>query len=423
MSNLMWILSVVLVVFEFQNVLSWWKGRTIRPRSARSNDFTIVVPLFGHPRYFERRSELLPYQSNVLVALEVSSSLMAAFANQLEAEGWRVERLRIANPNPAMLLKAALPAVSTDYVLRLDADTSVGSDIPGAVAAAAAAGADICSIKCAVANKVNAVTRIQALEYRMAMLARHFRPWLTSGACFLASTEALRTIMDRHSLWTPGEDIETGRVALALRMRIRHLDIIVETEAPDTWRALARQRRLWWAGTFRHFWINVDRNLLHLPVLTIYSLAVIWVSLYFKLWTMIDFHGLPRAFPLIFAAYVMVTVVANLQVLSPWMLVFPLYSMLQVLVMPVVGALYYVVLARRRGRLGRYGFGYLRRRMPIAVVARRDNAIAGLKVAGADARRSCAEAFTSLLGACRTLTREDVSQSPHLIEELAGSSR
>jgi len=43
-------------------------------------------------------------------------------------------------------------------------------------------------------------------------------------------------------------------------MRIRHLDMLVHTEAPDTWAALVRQRRLWWAGTFRHWWINLDRN-------------------------------------------------------------------------------------------------------------------------------------------------------------------
>ncbi len=180
----MWVLGLLLVAYEFQNALSWWRGRTIRPGDRRSSDFTIVVPLFGHPRYFEGRSALLPYQQNVLVALEAGSSLMATFAIELEQEGWRVERLHVASPNPALLLKAALPAVSTTYVLRLDADTSVGDDIPGAVAAAAAAGADICSLKCAVANRVNAVTRLQGLEYRMAMLARHLRPWLTSGASF-----------------------------------------------------------------------------------------------------------------------------------------------------------------------------------------------------------------------------------------------
>jgi len=362
----MLILAIGLVAFDFQNLLSWWGGRTITPGEESSTDFTIIVPLFGHPRYFDRRAELLRYQPNVLVALEVSTPLMAAFAQQLENEGWRVNRIVMESPNPALLIRACLPAVTTTYTLRLDADTSVGDDIAQAVAAVEAAGADLCSIKCAVANRTNAVTKFQALEYRMAMLARHFRPWLTSGACFLGRTDALIRIMNLHSMWTPGEDIETGRTALALRMRIRHLDIVVETDAPDTWAALIRQRRLWWAGTFRHWWINMDRNLLQLPVLTAYYLAAIWVSLYFKWWTLISLHELVYTMPLVIVSYVVVTAISNVQVLSPWMLVFPFYSLAQVLVMPPIGAAYYFVVAWRRRRLGRYGFGF--RRLRIAPV-------------------------------------------------------
>ena len=44
------------------------------------------------------------------------------------------------SPNPALLVKACLPAVTTTYTLRLDADTSVGDDIAQAVAAVDAAG-------------------------------------------------------------------------------------------------------------------------------------------------------------------------------------------------------------------------------------------------------------------------------------------
>ena len=368
MSHVALVLAIFLLAFDFQNMLSWWGGRTIEPGDDTSGDFTIIVPLFGHPRYFDRRADLLRYQQNVLVALEVGKPIMVAFADQLEAEGWRVCRLHIADPNPAALVKAALPTVTTTYTLRLDADTSVGDDIPAAVAAAHAAGADICSIKCAVANSRNVVTKLQALEYRMAMLCRHFRPWLTSGACFLARTDSLRTIMEHHSMWTPGEDIETGRTALGLRMRIRHLNIVVETDAPESWRALFRQRRLWWAGTFRHWWINIDRNLLHLPVLTSYYIAAIWVTLYFKWWTMLDLNSILRTLPVVIVAYIFVTAISNLQVLSPWMLVFPIYALLQVLIMPPLGAVTYVILAIRRGRLGRYGFGYRRRRpsLPVA---------------------------------------------------------
>ena len=44
------------------------------------------------------------------------------------------------------------------------------------------------------------------------------------------------------------------------------------------------------------------------------------------------------------------------------MIVCPVYSLAQVTVMPLLGAIHYVVLARRKRRLGRYGFGYRRRR-------------------------------------------------------------
>src|SRR4051794_38881475 len=121
----MLVVAAALVAFDFQNLLSWWGGRTIKPATEASYDFTIVVPLFGHPRYFDRRSDLLGYQGNVLVALEVSAPVMADFANELEREGWRVERLVPANPNSAEPLKAALPGVPTPYTFRLDARTPV----------------------------------------------------------------------------------------------------------------------------------------------------------------------------------------------------------------------------------------------------------------------------------------------------------
>jgi hypothetical protein len=92
---------------------------------------------------------------------------------------------------------------------------------------------------------------------------------------------------------------------------------------------------------------------------------VIWVSLYFKWWTLIDLHSLVSTLPLVILAYIAVTAISNLQVLSPWMVVFPLYALVQILIMPPLGAVHYVVLARRRQKLGRYRFGY--RRGPVAV--------------------------------------------------------
>ena len=165
-------------------------------------------------------------------------------------------------------------------------------------------------------------------------------------------------------MWFPGEDIETGRVALALKLRVRHLQMQVETDAPNTWRGLFRQRRLWWAGNFRHIVVNFDKNALQLPVVTFYYVVLVYVGLYFKCWTFAG-HIAPlvlvQSLLTLFVIYALITLIANLKVASIGILAFPPYALAQAVLMPLVGAIYYVVLARRQGRLGRYGIGYRRR--------------------------------------------------------------
>jgi hypothetical protein len=91
-SYLLLLVAIFLVAFDFQNLLSWWGGRTIKPGRQTSQDFTIVVPVFGHPRYFDRE-RLLRYRHRVLIAMEISPPMMAAFADELEADAWNVQRL------------------------------------------------------------------------------------------------------------------------------------------------------------------------------------------------------------------------------------------------------------------------------------------------------------------------------------------
>jgi deoxyribodipyrimidine photolyase-like uncharacterized protein len=111
-SYLLLAFAIFLVAFDFQNLRSWSGGQTIKPGREKSQDFTIVVPVFGHPRYFEAE-RLLRYRHKVLVAMETSLPSMAAFADELEAHGWTVERLVVEDPHPAALVAAALPAVDS----------------------------------------------------------------------------------------------------------------------------------------------------------------------------------------------------------------------------------------------------------------------------------------------------------------------
>lgn len=336
----------------------------MEPHFERSSDYTIVVTLYGHPRYFAERRHLVRYRSHVLVALDPRGPGMEAFARELEEEGWRVARATPERPSPPTLIAAVLDEIETTYLVRMDADTRCLDDVGRFVASMERDGADVGSTKVEVADPRALAQRFQQLEYRMAMLSRHFRPWLTSGACTAATTAAWRAILSRHSMWSPGEDIETGRVAVALKLRIRHLDMRVETEAPSSWLELFRQRRLWWAGNFRHTIVNLDKNAVQLPVWSLYYLGLVWLGVYFKWESLIGYlHPfiLVRALLALFAVYAVIIIVANWQVRSWGMLIYPPYALLQAILMPTVGSVYYVKLARRYGGLGRYRIGYRRR--------------------------------------------------------------
>lgn len=370
-----WAILVIclLVAADLQNLLAWWRGWVIRaswltPAHERSDDFTIIVPVYGHPRYFADRKRLARWKDSILVSLDLGgphADALRAFADELEREGWRVHRALTSTPGPPGLVLSALESglVTTRYVLRMDADTYPLEDIGKYIPAVEAAGADVCSVKVEVARPRTVVARIQELEYRMAMLSRHFRPWLTSGACFLARRDALATMLRHHSLWFPGEDVETGRIGHALGMRVRHLDLRVATDAPATWRGLWRQRRLWWAGGFRHIVVNMDKNAWHMPGWTAYYLGLVTLGAAWKAGHLLpptSSFAAARGFALLFALYCLVTVVANWQVRSPWMLAYPLYAFAQAIAMPTIGGAYFCVLALRQRRLGRYRFAYRR---------------------------------------------------------------
>ncbi|MBA3734438.1 MAG: hypothetical protein H0W90_04455 [Actinobacteria bacterium] len=54
-----------------------------------------------------------------------------------------------------------------------------------------------------------------------------------------------------------------------------------------------------------------------LSVLTAYYFAAIWVSLYFKWWSMISLHELIHTMPLVIAPYIFVTAISNTQASRP----------------------------------------------------------------------------------------------------------
>lgn len=351
--------------FDIQNVFAVYRGWTLGPADATSDDYTIIVPVYGHRRYFEQRGHLEHLRERVLVSLDTAGIGMPGLADELEAEGWQVHRTRLPVPGPPMLVLDALESgrIATTYAFRMDADTFPIDDPGRYVERMRMEGVQYASVRVHVRSPGRFVEKMQAVEYRMAMRARRLRPWLSSGACFGGEAEALRRVLSLHSMWFPGEDLEAGRIALALRLNYRHLELEVETEAPDTWRRLFRQRRSWWAGGFRHAVVNADKNIRHTPIWSVYYLGLVMIGFLLKVDNHLHIDGPLELFVylgVLFAVYAALTVIANWAVRSWWMLLYPPFALLQTLGMPTVGFLSWGRRAVGQRHLGRYRFGLAR---------------------------------------------------------------
>jgi cellulose synthase/poly-beta-1,6-N-acetylglucosamine synthase-like glycosyltransferase len=356
------LLLFVLVSLDMQNLASRL-GRIIKLGNATTDDYTIIVPIFGDPRYFRNGEYLRRYRENALLAVNIDSPKMERFVFDLRAAGWRVHAAhltgRVSCPE---LLSEALQDVTTEYVVRMDGDTISHEDPGRAVAAARSAGADLCSVKITVSRRQTLIEKLQAVEYDMSMLGRHNRAWMTSGACMIARTTSLRSILAVHSFWFPGEDLETGVIAKHYRLSVRHLDMRFHTEAPPTFRAWFRQRQMWWSGSFRMAFVNLDQTL-RFPLTFVYTVCIVWLLWIAKWGELADLGHIVAILPFIVLLYTGVCFFSNWPVRSRWMVIYPYYALFQVLVLPPLGALYYAKSWYRTGNLkppGRYRIGLLR---------------------------------------------------------------
>lgn len=356
------LLLAVLVALDMQNVASRW-GRIITMGDEVDDDYTFIVPIFGDPRYFRNGEYLAKYRDRALIAVNIDSPKMEAFVKELRAQGWRVHAARLTGRvSCPEIVFDALPHVTTKYAIRIDGDT-ISIDDPGrAVAAVRAAGADLCSVKVAALQPRRLIERLQAVEYDMSMLGRHNRAWMTSGACMIARTAVLYNILGSHSFWFPGEDIETGVIAKHYRLSVRHVDIRFLTQVPETFGAWFRQRRMWWSGSFRMAFINADQTL-RFPLTFVYTACVVWLLWIAKWHELTDAGHLAAILPFVLLLYTGVCFFSNWSVRSRWMIIYPYYALFQALVLPPLGAAYYLWLWYKRGTLqppGRYRIGFRR---------------------------------------------------------------
>jgi cellulose synthase/poly-beta-1,6-N-acetylglucosamine synthase-like glycosyltransferase len=172
---------------------------------------------------------------------------------------------------------------------------------------------------------------------------------MTSGACVIGKTMALRKIFMSHSLFTQGGDLEIGKKAISYGMEVGHIPAIIKTYAPSTLKKWFRQRTFWMCGTFRHTIMNMKFEIWRFPFYFVYAVVVVYLMFPFRLYE-IFLH--PTKLLIIIPIYWMIIFAMNWRLRSWKLLLAPLYDLTQILIIVPVGAIRYFIFARKYKNMG-----------------------------------------------------------------------
>jgi len=347
---------------DFQNLYAWNK-KPLSLNSKTFQDYTILIPIFNSPTFFKNKEYMDGMRNRVTLCIGITDRQMQTFADDMEKEGYTVFRFSSHAQSPwhvfrevldtaqHVLLREALPIVRSRYTIFLDGDSRPEGDLGRACATMEEQGYGLASVMVRPSQTLSWMEKIQDVEYQLAMVTRRFRPWLTSGACIIGRTEILRTVMEKHTTFFYGGDIEVGRLGKRF-CTVCHLDLLVKTDVPSSFLGWFRQRTGWWAGSFRQGIVNFDKDLKKAPVWTLYVSLVVWGLLGLR-W--FDVSKYWQILPMLWGLYLCLNVLVGLRfkVDSYWLLAYPFYAMFQSLVLPPFGLFVYLRYAVKNHLLGR----------------------------------------------------------------------
>ena len=226
---------------------------------------TVLIPAFNEERVIERAVrgvlESTDVRIEVIVVDDGSKDRTSAIVADAFADDRRVRLLTLENGGKARALNRALELANGEIVVALDADTQfepttiarlarwfVDPDL-GAVAGNAKVG-----------NRVNLVTRWQALEYITAQnlerraLARLNAMTVVPGAVGAWRVAAIRDV-GGYPDDTLAEDQDLTIAIQRAGWKVRYDQFAVAwTESPEGIRSLAKQRFRWAFGTLQCLW-------------------------------------------------------------------------------------------------------------------------------------------------------------------------
>jgi cellulose synthase/poly-beta-1,6-N-acetylglucosamine synthase-like glycosyltransferase/peptidoglycan/xylan/chitin deacetylase (PgdA/CDA1 family)/spore germination protein YaaH len=248
-------------------LVSAWKEMKVRRPPVDPKTFvSVLIPAFNEERVIERSvSQVLASEDvrlEVIVIDDGSKDATSEVVERAFGKDDRVRLLKLENGGKARALNQGLALARSEIVIALDADTQfeprtiarlarwfAGDDKLAAVAGNAKVG-----------NRVNIVTKWQALEYITAQnLERRALARLGAMAVVPGAVGAWRkqAILDVGG-YPPETLAEDQDLTIAVQRAGWHVaydqGAVAWTEAPQTFRQLARQRFRWAFGTIQCVW-------------------------------------------------------------------------------------------------------------------------------------------------------------------------
>jgi len=235
------------------------------PASGASYGVSVIIPALNEEKVIATTVERILASDHpdlsVIVIDDGSRDATAAIVEQQFGDDPRVELVRIANAGKANALNVGLTRARGEAIVALDADTQFDRDtISRLVRWFADPGVGAVAGNAKVGNRINTITRWQALEYIVSQnLERRALAALDTLTVVPGAVGAWRrSVLDQLGGFTASTLAEDQDLTIAVQRAgyrvVFDASAIAWTEAPATVRGFAKQRFRWAFGTLQCLW-------------------------------------------------------------------------------------------------------------------------------------------------------------------------